>query len=105
MNNMVKVYEEIINEFYENPAECRIWLNEMLDDEAIPYRNEIKVKGDSNDSPINFDTNVVLEIYVYESDVNRALNLIEQYNNAEISNEYEELNISPEDLKYYEDDE
>ena len=37
MKNMVKVYEEVINCSDEITNEYKIWLNEMLDDEAITY--------------------------------------------------------------------
>ncbi len=97
MDNMVKVYEEVINKFYENPDDCEIWLNQMLDDEVIPYKNKIV---QTNGLSVIFGSDFLLEVYVNESDVNRVRGIIEDYKNAEILNEYEELNVLPEDLGY-----
>lgn len=87
MDEMVKVYEEEINESDENP---KIWLNEMLEDEAIPYKNEIK--KDNSKIIILGGATTVLEVYVYKTDYNRAMEIIEEYNNASFSSDSEELN-------------
>lgn len=103
MDNMIKVYEEVINQNEEVTNDYKIWLNEMLDDEAIPYENKVVVREEHGELPLVFDTDVVLEVYVYENDVNRVKELIDEYSNAEIVEEHDELNVTSEDLDYYED--
>lgn len=101
MENMIKVYEEVIYQYFENPDECKILLNEMLDDEAIPYKNNIIMREQFCNRFFGaFDEVYVLEIYVYDSDLNRAREIIEEYEKAEISSEHDELNVTPEDLNY-----
>ena len=104
MESMVKVYEEVINCSDEVTSEYKIWLNEMLEDEAIPYENKVIVREEHGELPLVFDTDAVLEIYVYENDVNRVKEIIEEYYNAEIVEEHDELNVTPEDLNYTEDE-
>ena len=90
MDEWVKVHEEVVNESEENP---KSWLNEILDDEAIPYKNEI-VKDNSKLIILGGLTTstTILEVYVYKSDYDYVMELIKEYNDSNISNDCEELN-------------
>ncbi len=90
MDEWIKVHEEVINEGEENK---KIWLNDILEDEAIPYKNEIKTDNRRLiilGGPVTYAT--VLEVYVYKSDYNYVMELIAEYNSAEIAKDSEELN-------------
>ena len=104
MENYVKVYEEpILQETVADWSEYRIWLNELLEDESIPYRVETK-RTNSSVVGIMFDYDLILEFYVYENDVEYVKELIESYKQSNVLEDCEELNVSEEDLGYTEDD-
>lgn len=83
MENMIKVYEEVINQSDEVTREYKIWLNEMLDDEVISYENKIVIRekelplvhvGELSSDCIK---EYILEIYINERDEKRVKKLIE----------------------------
>ena len=86
---MVKVYEEMLVSVDENfnKDEYKFWLNEILDDEKIPYENKIVLK-DSTDNPLDFNNDrFYVEVYVYKSYEKEVLELIEIYLNADFASE------------------
>ena len=104
MEEIKKVYEEPILEVTEdNLSNYRIWLNELLEDEAIPYKTQIK-RIDTGLFGIMFDYDMVIEFYVSERDVQMVSELIEEYKNSSSMEECEELNVSEDELGYTEED-
>ena len=98
MENWIKIYEESIGNSLEGieAENYKIWLNEILDDEAIPYKNEIKYIAASE---LRFsDSCMMLEVYVQENFEKRALELIHEYNQATVE-ESVELDSEIEDLE------
>ena len=70
MDEYKKVYEEpILAETLENLEEYRIWLNDLLEDESIPYKTEIQRVHNNSVVGIMFVFDVILEFYVYERDI------------------------------------
>ena len=104
MEDYKKVYEEpILPETAEDLSKYRIWLNDILEDESIPYKTEIR-KVNNSVVGIMFDYDMILEFYVYENDYNHVIELIDEYNQSNILENCEELNVSEEELGYTEDD-
>ena len=100
MEKEIKIYEEdIFVESSNNLTEYRIWLNDLLDDEAIPYRTRI-VEKNSGIPGIIFDSDYIIEFYVYENYYEKVMELINEYNKTPILEEQEELKISDDDLNY-----
>lgn len=82
METWIKIYEEPIGNSLEeiDVENYKIWLNEMLDDEAIPYKNSIKY---DSGFVLNFsDGMFILEVYVHEQQKDDVEKIIEEYNSA-----------------------
>lgn len=99
MENWIKIYEESIGNSLEGieAENYKIWLNEILDDEAITYKNSIRY--DSGFALSFGDVTFVLEIYIYEKDAIFVKELIEKYNSTTAIPEEilpEELNVDEE---------
>ena len=104
MDEYKKVYEEpILAETLEKLEEYRIWLNDLLEDESIPYKTEIRRENNSVIG-IMFDYDLILEFYVYESDVDYVKELVEAYKKSNVLEACEELNVSEDELGYTEED-
>lgn len=98
MSEWIKIYEEpILSETCEDFSKYRIWLNEILEDEAITYKVEIK-KVSTGVSFITFEYDWVIEFYVYPIDTEHVKELINEYNNSNELENCAELNVSEDDI-------
>ena len=117
MENWIKIHEEPIGNSLEgvDVENYRIWLNEILDDEAVPYKNSIRY--DSGFALSFGDGTFVLEVYIYEKDELYVKELIGKYNSddaippellaeeLDVDEEKEKEEIYEELLKKYGSDE
>ena len=88
MDELVKVYEEGSMEIR------KVWLNEILEEKAIPYKNDVKrrnafqIVGELQPLQLEY----TIEVYVHESDVSYVKEIIKEYENAEFAKTNLELN-------------
>ncbi|MBR4110839.1 MAG: hypothetical protein IKK43_04040 [Clostridia bacterium] len=98
MEKWIKVYDEQIESVLEeiDIENYKIWINDILDDEAIPYKNEIRYVAASE---LRFnDGSMILEVYVQENFEERVIELIREYKKASLE-ESIELNLELEELE------
>ena len=78
MENWIKIYEEPIGNSLEgiDVENYKIWLNDILEDEAIPYKNSIRY--DSGIALSFADGAFVIEVHIYEKDAIIVKELIEK---------------------------
>ena len=88
MDELVKVYEE------ESMEIRKVWLNEILEEKAIPYKNDVKRRNASQivGELQPFQLEYTIEVYVHEGDVPYVKELIKEYENAEFAKTDLELN-------------
>lgn len=93
MDEMMLIYEEEIISQDENlnEDEYRIVLNDLLDDEVIPFKNKIVKTCDSFYNFGFITYKLCLRVYVYKSDERRALELVEEYLKSDFETIEEEL--------------
>lgn len=82
MEKWIKIYEEPIGSSLEgiDVENYKIWLNDILDDEAIPYKNSIRY--DSGFALSFSDGVFILEVHIYEKDELHVKELIDKYNST-----------------------
>ena len=102
MEKWIKIYEEPIGNSLDgiDVENYKIWLNDILEDEAIPYKNSIRY--DSGFALSFGDGAFIIEVYIYEKDAIFAKELIEKYNSTTAIPEEilpEELNVDEEKEK------
>lgn len=107
MEEWVKVYEEeivivqnneLMNEKKQKDSKkYKNWLNEMLEDEGIIYKNEIKYKFTVMDT-LTKGGNYILEIYVNKNNEETVKELIKLYNKSPIETCNEDMNTRSEDV-------
>ena len=83
MEDWIKVHEEMIIQHKEDITEQRIWLNDILDDQAIPYKNEFEYR-DLRENPLEYTRHAyVISIYVHKNNEMYAKELIQEYKQRE----------------------
>ena len=98
MEEWIKVYEEMIIQQKEDITEQRIWLNDILEDQAIPYKNEFEYKDLRENLLENTRHAYVISVYVHKNNEIYAKELIREYEQAE------KIEICSEDIEGVYDD-
>lgn len=80
MEEWVKVHEEMIVQQKEDINEQKIWLNDILDDHGVPYKNEFEYRDLRENYLEYFRHAYVVSVYVHKINETYAKELIQEYN-------------------------
>lgn len=99
MDDLIKVYEE------ESQEIQKVWLNEVLDEKGIKYKNDIKINKKNDEKNVLSsltmmpEAQYIISVYVNEKDVIEVMEIIKDYENAK----FDESNPEIKDIDFIPD--